>query len=111
MSAVAIDHRLSPAEQAVLARDGYVVRERVFDAAECAAIAADCEALVSRLEAGARGEKRASGSYLFEMQRDLAVMVKWEPDAPDLVQGLEPFGHASPELRAWGLDPRLVDPC
>ena len=34
-----------------LDEDGYVVRERVFDAGECAAIAAECEELVARLEA------------------------------------------------------------
>ena len=91
--------------------DGFVVRERVFDAAECAAIAEDCEALVARLEAAGRHKKHVVGSYMFEIQREAATVVKWEPGAPEVVQGVEPFAHISPPLKAWGLDPRLVDPC
>jgi ectoine hydroxylase-related dioxygenase (phytanoyl-CoA dioxygenase family) len=103
--------RLSDEEQARLASDGYVVREPVFDAAECAAIAADCEALVEALTAQKTGRKQVVGSYVFEMRRDLSTVVKWEPDAPDLVMGVEFFSHISAPLKAWGLDARLVDPC
>ena len=91
--------------------DGYVVRERVFSLAECAAIAADCERLIADLEAAARRKKHVVGSYMFEIQRQAATVVKWEPGAPDVVQGVEPFAHISPALKAWGLDARLVDPC
>jgi len=104
-------HRMSAAERERLARDGFVLRERVFDAGECAAIARDCEELVAALEASARGEKHVVGSYMFQIDRDAGSVVKWEPDAPNVVQGLEPFAHISPPLKAWGLDPRLVDPC
>jgi ectoine hydroxylase-related dioxygenase (phytanoyl-CoA dioxygenase family) len=102
---------MTPAEQAQLAHDGYVVRERVFDAAECAAIAADCEDLVARLEGAQRRRKHRVGSYMFELERESGTMVKWEPDTPEVLQGVEPFAHISPALEAWGLDPRLVDPC
>lgn len=91
--------------------DGFVVRERVFDAAECAAIASDCEDLISLLERAGRRTKHVVGSYMFEIQRDAATVVKWEPGAPEVVQGVEPFAHISAPLKAWGLDPRLVDPC
>jgi ectoine hydroxylase-related dioxygenase (phytanoyl-CoA dioxygenase family) len=91
--------------------DGYVVRERVFGAAECAAIAADCERLIADLKAAARRKKHVVGSYMFEIQREVATVVKWEPGAPDVVQGVEPFAHISPALKAWGLDARLVAPC
>jgi len=47
---------------------------------------------------------------MFEFQREFETVVKWEPGAPDVVQGLEPFAHLSEPLRHWGLDPRLVDP-
>ena len=104
-------YALSADELRRLDVDGFVVRERVFDAAECAAIAQDCEDLISRLEQAGRRTKHVVGSYMFEIQRDAATVVKWEPDAPEVVQGVEPFAHISPALKAWGLDPRLVDPC
>lgn len=103
--------RLDTGEREALARDGYVLRGGVFDAGECAAIAGECEALVDRLTAEQRRTKHVVGSYMFELQRKLEIVVKWEPDAPDLVQGLEPFAHLSQPLRDWGLDARLTDPC
>jgi phytanoyl-CoA hydroxylase len=102
---------LSAAELRQLDHDGFVVREAAFDAGECAAIAADCEALIELLEQAGRRTKHVLGSYMFEVQREAATIVKWEPDAPEVVQGVEPFAHISPALKAWGLDPRLVDPC
>src|SRR5579872_6102555 len=102
---------MSPDERRRLDADGYVVREGVFSPAECAAIAAECEALVTRLEGVERRKKHVVGSYMFEMQRAAATVVKWEPDAPEVVQGVEPFAHLSEPLRDWGLDARLVDPC
>jgi ectoine hydroxylase-related dioxygenase (phytanoyl-CoA dioxygenase family) len=102
---------LSADERRQLDIDGFVVREAVFDAAECAAIARDCEDLIVLLEGVGRRTKHVVGSYMFEIQREAATVVKWEPDAPDVVQGVEPFAHISPALKAWGLDPRLVDPC
>lgn len=104
------DYHLSPTERANLDRDGFLVREGVFDAAECLAIAADCETLAERVIAAAHGKKHRVGSYMFERQNELATYVKWEPDAPDLLQGIEPFKHLSDELAAWGMDPRLVHP-
>lgn len=106
------DFRLSREEQAGLARDGYVLRHGVFTPAECAEIAAACEDLVARLSAlKSRQGKLAFGSYMFETHEEIDATVKWEPDAPHLVQGLEPFAHLSPALEAWGLDPRLTQPC
>ena len=76
-----------------------------------AAIAEDAKTLVARLEAAGRDAKHVVGSYMFEIQREAATVVKWEPDAPDVMQGVEPFAHISEPLRGWGLDARLVDPC
>lgn len=98
-------------ERARLERDGYIVREGVFDAGECARIAQDCEDLLARLELAKRQDKMRVGSYMFEALRDEGTVVKWEPFAPDVVQGIEPFAHICEPLRDWGLDPRLVDPC
>lgn len=108
---VQTDFRLTPEERVAYDRDGFLLRESVFEPAELGRIAADCEALATRIEAVAAGEKEVMGAYMFQRMEDLLVTVKWEPDAPEVLQGLESLSHLSPELRDWGLDPRLVDPC
>jgi hypothetical protein len=103
--------RLDSAEQRQLANDGFVVRRGVFSAAELAAMAADCEALVAHLLEQRRRTRLVAGSYRFEIQGRLRTTIKWEADNPDIVQGVEPFAHLSPSLERWGLDERLVEPC
>lgn len=103
--------RLRRDERNRLNEDGFVVRAGVFSRDECARMADAVEALERDLLATARKTKHSLGSYMFEIQREAATVVKWEPGAPDVVQGVEPFAHISPALKAWGLDPRLVDPC
>ncbi len=105
-----MSHELKAAELERLDRDGFVVREAVFDPAEAAQIAAECEDLAREVTAAAHGSKHVVGSYMFERSDELEMYVKWEPDAPDLLQGLEPFAHLSAVLRDRGLDTRLVDP-
>jgi hypothetical protein len=102
--------RLSERERSELERDGFLVREQVFSPAEVAQIARDGESLAERVVAAAHGKKHVVGSYMFERQKDLALYVKWEPGAPDVLQGIEPFAHLSPELVAWGMDSRLTQP-
>jgi ectoine hydroxylase len=102
--------RLDAQEKRDLDEIGFVLRGNVFDAAEVAAIRADCEALVARLEAEKRHTKVTAGSYAFELQKNLGTIIKWEPDALELVQGVEPFAHLSDSLRDWALDSRLVEP-
>jgi hypothetical protein len=102
---------LDAKERAQLAADGYVLRTGVFDAAEVAVIAKDCEDLVTQLQEANRSPKQVVGSYMFEMQREVGTVVKWEPSTPDVVMGVEPFAHISKPLNDWGLDARLVDPC
>lgn len=103
---------LSPTEAAQLDHDGFVLRENVFSKAECAEMARECEGMVTALaEAKATGRKHLVGSYMFQRDREFDTMVKWEPFAPDLVQGVEPFAHFWQPLKDWGYDARLVDPC
>ena len=79
--------RLDARERRQLDELGYVVRERAFDAAELAQIRADCEALVRRVTAASVGRRKiALGSYMFQLEKDLVTMVKWEPAHPDVVQ-------------------------
>jgi ectoine hydroxylase len=47
---------------------------------------------------------------MFEIQHDAMAAVKWEPENPDVVQGLEPFAHLSKPLDTWARDPRLWNP-
>lgn len=105
-------HALRAPERDRLAKDGYVVRERVFDGRELDAIRASCEALVRRVSdpEGLYGPAIPAGSYRFQANRALCTIVKWEPDQTDAVQGVEPFAHFDPALRGWGLDPRFTAP-
>ncbi len=74
-------------------------------------VRAACEAMVERLTRRDPGTpKIPAGSYCFQVDRELSTIVKWEPDHTDVVQGVEPFAHFDGDLRAWGLDPRFVDP-
>lgn len=92
-------------------RDGYVVRERVFDLDECARITADCEALVAELVAHRQAERTRYhvGSYTFDPDWLTGVTIKWEGDT-DVVHGIEPFAHINEPLRTWAHDPRFVEP-
>ncbi len=103
--------RFDETEKAELEQRGFVMRRNVFNAAEVRAICDACEALVQRLLTEKRRTKHTVGSYMFEIQRRLETIVKWEPGDADLVQGLEPFAHLSEELHRWAMDSRLLDPC
>lgn len=105
------DYRPDRRECEQLERDGYLVRERVFEGDDLAALGDACEALVERLiEHDPGTPKVPAGSYMFQSYPDLVAILKWEPDHPDVVQGVEPFAHFDERLRAFGHDPRLVDP-
>jgi hypothetical protein len=103
--------RLDAREKAELAERGFVLRSGVFATAELRAMGDACEALVERLLMEKRRSKHALGSYMFELQRQLQTIVKWEPSDPDLMQGLELFAHLSDSLQRWALDQRFIEPC
>ena len=103
--------RLRAEEQSRLNENGFVVRENVFTRDECAAMADAVETLERDLLAAKRRTKVTVGSYMFELQRELGSIVKWEPDFPDVVQGIEPFAHISKPLDGWARDARLWNPC
>jgi len=103
--------RFDAREKAELEEQGFVLRRGVFDASELRAMGDACEAVVERLLLEKRRTKHALGSYMFELQRHLQTIVKWEPSDPELVQGLELFAHLSDELHRWALDARFTEPC
>lgn len=103
--------RLDARELEQLRAQGFVVRERAFSTDEVERMRADCEALVKRVLAASEGRRKlAVGSYMFQLERGLCTIVKWEPEHPDVVQGLEPFAHFDESLRAWAGDRRFVEP-
>jgi ectoine hydroxylase-related dioxygenase (phytanoyl-CoA dioxygenase family) len=101
--------RLDGDERQRYEADGYLVRESVFDAGEVAEIVVACEELVAGLVADRHGRRLKMGSYVFEPDLAHEVTIKWEGDS-DVVHGIEPFAHLSPELRDWAYDARLVEP-
>jgi len=102
-------HDLSDDERARYERDGYVVRTGVFGADEVAAMIEASEALVADLVRDRVGRRLRAGSYVFEPDLLQGVIVKWEGDS-DVVHGIEPVAHLSPELDRWAHDDRLVGP-
>lgn len=103
--------RLDARERAELDRDGYVVRVAALDRDEVDRVGRACEALVDRLVRADPGTpKIEAGSYCFQPHPGLRTIVKWEPEHPDVVQGVEPFAHFDDALREWGGDPRFVEP-
>jgi ectoine hydroxylase len=102
--------RLSADEKSRLLRDGFVARPAIFGADELSAIADACESLVQMLLEQKRRTKHAAGAYVFELQRQLGTVVKWEKEHPDVLQGVEPFAHLSEPLRRWAYDPRFLEP-
>lgn len=107
---MADSYRLDTRELRELDERGFVLRHGVFDARELRAIGEACETLVADLLSAKRRTKRTVGSYVFELQRELGTVVKWEADDPELILGVELFAHLSEGLKRWALDPRLVDP-
>src|SRR5262245_95837 len=102
-------HKLTAAERETLAKDGYVVRERVFSRDEIDRITASCEFLVDKIVAERKGKRHKFSVYVFEPDWVKETYIKWEGDT-DIVHGIEPFAHLSPELEAWAYDPRFTEP-
>ena len=104
-----MDHLLSADEREAMQRDGYVLRLNVFSRQECDQITRASEELVDRLVAHRQGRRQVFGSYVFDRDEEADTIIKWEGDT-DVVHGIEPFAHLSPELEAWALDERFVGP-
>jgi hypothetical protein len=101
--------RLSDAEKADYHDRGFLIRERAFDPDEVGAMCAACESLIEKLVRNRHGERVTFGSYVFDADAQNTVIIKWEGDS-DVVHGIEPFAHLSPELKAWAYDSRFIEP-
>jgi ectoine hydroxylase len=101
--------RLTEPERDAMARDGYVLRTEAFGRDEVAEITDACERLVADLVKDRRGKRYHVGSYTFEPDQLTDCMIKWEGDS-DVVHGLEPFAHLSPDLERWAYDARFLGP-
>lgn len=102
--------RLTDAERKSFDENGFLVRDDVFTRDECRQMADAVEQLERDLLAVKRNTKLVVGSYMFELQREMQSVVKWEPQNPDVVQGVEPFAHISEPLNKWAHDLRLWNP-
>jgi hypothetical protein len=103
------EHRLTAPERDLLDRDGYVLREGVFRPDEVAEITDACERLLADLVKDRQGRRYHVGSYTFEPDMLTDCTIKWEGDS-DVVHGIEPFAHLSPDLEKWAYDPRFLGP-
>jgi ectoine hydroxylase len=106
--------RLTDAERAAYARDGYLVRERVFAAAELEALRTAIERLVARVVEHARrpeagGEVRLADGHRLQFTAQTVVQWEWREGSP-AVRLLEPFTHLDPRFAPLWTDARLADP-
>jgi ectoine hydroxylase len=108
-AAVGETWRLTAGEREQLKNDGYVLRERVFTPDEIASIVASCESLVEKVVRDRQGKRIKASVYVFEPDLIQETYIKWEGDS-DVVHGIEPFAHLSPELERWAYDPRFTEP-
>jgi hypothetical protein len=103
--------RLSAEEKASYERDGFLVRRGVFTSDEIAELIEASEELCRDLAAAEGGNKiRVSQDYVFEPDATKGVIIKWEPGAQDVVQGVEPCVHLHPVYEKYRNHPQFVEP-
>ena len=103
---------LTAAERRAFDDDGYMVREGVLNRSELATVRHACEELCERLVAHSAESAKVDVSqfYVFEMDRSLNVMIKWEPNDRRVIQGVEPLAQLDPTFERVGMHPVLAEP-
>ena len=103
---------LSADERQRYERDGYLVRESVFDDREIEQLIRASEDVCERLVAISQEQRKTdvSSLYVFELDLDRDVLIKWEPGDRDVIQGVEPVAHLHPVIAGVGNDDRIVEP-
>lgn len=103
-------HALTPEERAAYERDGFFVRESVFDAAELEAMREAAERVVENamLESTDGVDYRIDGNRYVDVP---GQTIQYEhDDRAKTVRVIEPFHHRHPLFDALVDDPRLVEP-
>lgn len=106
--------RLTDGERATYARDGFVVRQSVFSAAELRALRDSAEAVVAAVAAHARRadggpELRLADGHRLQFSSRTVIQWEWR-DGSREIRLLEPFTHLHPRFAALWDDPRFVEP-
>ena len=103
---------LTPAERETYARDGFLVRHDVLAPHELEHLRRTCEQLCERVLEHSLEQRKVAVSefYVFEMDEPLNLLIKWEPDDPNVIQGLEPLVHLDADLERFGSHAPLADP-
>jgi ectoine hydroxylase len=108
------DSHFTAAERIAFARDGYIVRERVFTAAETGALRDLAELVIAGVVD--RAQRPDAGPELrladgHRLQFSSRTVIQWEwADGSRAVRLIEPFTHLHPGFAGLWTDPRLVQP-
>ena len=107
-------NRLSAAELERWRRDGFVVRERLFDAHETATLvdAVEAVAMAVRTHAerpGAGPERRLADGHRLQLTSRAAVQWEWR-DGSREIRLIEPVTHLDARIDAATRDARIVEP-
>jgi phytanoyl-CoA dioxygenase PhyH len=103
---------LADAEWRQYEHDGFLVRQGVLTPGEVDELKGACEELCERLSAQSSEDRKIDVSqfYVFENDRPLNIMIKWEPGDRRVIQGVEPLVHLDPVLKKYGSHAGLVEP-
>jgi ectoine hydroxylase-related dioxygenase (phytanoyl-CoA dioxygenase family) len=104
----------SPEERDAYRRDGYVLRERVFEDAALGELRSAAEDVVAQVVARARREEagpefRLDGGHRFQFSSHSLIQWEWR-EGSQQVRLLEPFSHLHPRFEALWRDPRFIEP-
>jgi len=102
---------MDDAEVVFFRDNGYLLRERVFDPAECSSIISACETLVDQLKSKIVAPRVSTGPIDASASEELDTTLKWERGVTDVVSGVETFVHLNDDLLQLSQDGRLTSPC
>jgi len=106
--------RFSTDERAAYARDGYVLRERVFTPAEVAALQDVVETVIAHVgerarRAGAGPEFTLGDGHRAQFSSQTVIQWEWAAESRQ-IRLIEPFTHLDPHFAALWDDPRIREP-
>jgi ectoine hydroxylase len=105
---------LSAAEHERWRRDGYVVRGRIFDSREIAALVAAVESVATAVRThaerpGAGPERRLADGHRLQLTSRSAVQWEWREGSRE-IRLIEPVTHLDARIAAATRDRRIVEP-